>query len=160
MQTSHETDTYILFEIAGTTYGVKSRDVLHVEMIDQITPVPNAPAFVEGVVFSSGNVIPAINLRQRFGFPKTPHTLRTRLLVVQSGDRSVGLVVDSARQFKTIAAQSIQPPDAAVAGLSGKFLSGIATFGDNLVLLIDLVATLRLLEVEASLASQEAGAAS
>ncbi|MEO5804076.1 MAG: chemotaxis protein CheW [Verrucomicrobiota bacterium] len=155
MQPTRETDTYILFEVASTTYGVKSREVLHVEMIDQVTPVPNAPAFVDGVVFSRGQVIPAANLRVRFGFPRAPHTLRTRLLVVQSSERAVGLVVDSAREFKAIPPQTIQPPDAAIAGLSGKFLSGIATLDDRLVLLLDLRATLSLLEVEASVLSQE-----
>lgn len=160
MQATQETDTYILFEIAETTYGVKSRDVLHVEMLEQVTPVPNAPPFVDGVVFSRGNVIPAVNLRRRFGFPEIPRTLRTRLLVVQAGIRAVGLVVDSARQFKSISAQSIQPPDAAVTGLSGRFLTGIATFGDRLVLLLDLNATLKLLEVEAAaVAIETAGAA-
>lgn len=160
MQPTQETETYIFFEVAETTYGVRSRDVLHIEMLDQVTPVPNAPPFVDGVVFSRGNVIPAVNLRLRFGFPRAAHTLRTRLLVVQSGERSVGLVVDSAREFKPISAKTIQPPDAAMSGLSGQFLSGIATFGDRLVLLLDLTATLKLLEVEAVALSQESSVAS
>src|SRR5688500_20329829 len=99
---TQDLESYILFELSGTNYGVKSRDVLHMEMLDQVTPVPNAPPFVDGVVFSRGKVIPAVNLRVRFGFPRQPHTLRTRLLVVQSGDRAVGLIVDSAREFRNI----------------------------------------------------------
>ena len=74
-ETLRETDSYILFELAGTTYGVASTDVQHMEMLDHITPVPNAGPDVEGVVFSRGQVIPAINLRLRFGFPKTAPTL-------------------------------------------------------------------------------------
>ena len=67
--TNGQTESYILFELAGTTYALKSQDVKHMELVEQITPVPNAPPFVEGVVFSRGQVIPAINLRVRFGFP-------------------------------------------------------------------------------------------
>ena len=49
--------SYILFGVAGTTYALKSQDVLHIEMIEHVTPVPNAPVFVEGVVFSRGQVL-------------------------------------------------------------------------------------------------------
>ena len=78
-------DSYILFELTGTTYGLRSQEVKHMELVEQITPVPNAPAFVEGVVFSRGQVIPAINLRMRFGFPRQEHTARSRLIVVDAG---------------------------------------------------------------------------
>ena len=50
--------TYILFGVAGTTYAVRSDQVLHMEMVEHVTAVPNAPAFVEGVVFSRGQVVP------------------------------------------------------------------------------------------------------
>ena len=146
--TTQDTQPYILFDLAGTTYGVKSREVLHMEMVEQITPVPNARHFMDGVVFSRGQVIPAVNLRVRFGFPRQPHTLKTRLLVLQSGDRAVGLIVDSASEFRTISEKTIQPPDAAVSGLSGKFLSGIANLNDRLVLILDLQSTLNLLDAE------------
>jgi len=132
------TDSYILFELAGTTYGLRSQEVKHMELVEQITPVPNAPAFVEGVVFSRGQVIPAINLRMRFGFPRQEHTARSRLIVVDAGQRSVGLLVDSAREFRNLPAESIQPPSESIAGLSGKYLRGIAIVGERLILLLDI----------------------
>ena len=72
-------------------------------MVEQVTPVPNAPPFVEGVVFSRGQVVPVINLRVRFGFERNGRDLRTRLLVVEAGGRDVGLLADEAREFVTIA---------------------------------------------------------
>ena len=56
-------NNYILFTVAGTSYALPSHDVAHVEMVEQITRVPNAPSFVDGVVFSRGQVVPAVNLR-------------------------------------------------------------------------------------------------
>ena len=141
-------EPYILFELAGTTYAVRSRDVLHMEMVEQFTPVPNAKPFLEGIVFSRGQVIPAVNLRVRFGFPREPHTLRTRLLVVQSGQRVVGLVADSASEFRSIPDETIQPPDEVMNGVREKFLSGIANFGDRLVLILNLKSTLEILDAE------------
>lgn len=131
-------DNFILFLLAGTTYALRTRDVAHVEMVEQITGVPNAPDFVDGVVFSRGQVVPALNLRARFGFERIPNDLRTRLLVVQSEGRSVGLVVDSAREFLGIAPDAIQPPGQALTGISGRYIEGIANIGDRLILVLDL----------------------
>ena len=78
---------YILFSVAGTTYAVKSDLVRHMEMIEQVTSVPNAPGFVEGVVYSRGQVVPVLNLRVRFGFERVARDLRARLLVVDVGGR-------------------------------------------------------------------------
>jgi len=131
-------DNYILFMLAGTTYALRTRDVAHVEMIDQVTGVPNAAHFVDGVVFSRGQVVPALNLRARFGFEKASYDLRTRLLVVQTEGRNVGLVVDSAREFLAIPDSAIQPPNAALSGLSGRYVEGIANLNDRLVLVLNL----------------------
>jgi purine-binding chemotaxis protein CheW len=113
-------------------------------MLEHITPVPNAPAAVEGIVFSRGQVIPAVNLRVRFGLPREPHTMRSRLIVVQTQQRLVGLIVDAAREFSAIADEAIQPIENALSGMEGNYLKGIATVGDRLVLLPDLNATLNL----------------
>ena len=131
-------DNYILFSVAGTTYALRTRDVTHIEMIEQITSVPNAAVFVDGVVFSRGQVVPALNLRARFGFDRAPHDVRTRLLVVQSEGRSIGLVVDSAREFLAIADSAVQPPNQALAGISGQYIEGIANLNDRLVLILNL----------------------
>jgi purine-binding chemotaxis protein CheW len=135
-------ETFILFTVAGTTYALRSRDVAHIEMVEQITAVPNAASFVDGVVFSRGQVVPALNLRARFGFDRTPVDLSTRLLVVRVGERSVGLIVDAAREFVSIDAASIQPPNAALTGLSGRYLEGVASIADRLILVLDLEAIL------------------
>ena len=131
-------ETYILFEIAGTTFGVSSRSVQQMEMIEHITPLPNAPPFVEGIVFTRGQVIPALNLRLRFGFERIPHTTRTRLIVTNNNGRTIGLLVDSAREFMSLSNDAVQPPPDSMAGLSGKYLKGIVTIGDRVILIIDL----------------------
>src|SRR5580704_5294126 len=95
--TAASSRSFVLFELAGTTYGITSEAIRQIEMVESVTPVPHASGFVEGVVFSRGHVIPAINLRQRFGFERIPHGLTTRLVVVSHNDRVVGLLVDSAR---------------------------------------------------------------
>ena len=142
------TQTYILFDLAGTTYAVSSSEVQHMEMIERITPVPNTSPAVEGVVFSRGQVVPAVNLRVRFGLPKEPHTMRTRLMVVRIQQRTVGLIIDSAREFRSIPDEAIKPIEQSVTGINRNYLRGIATLGERLVLFLDLEATLNLTEME------------
>jgi purine-binding chemotaxis protein CheW len=131
-------EPHILFQLGKTHYGVPSRLVEQMEMVEEFTPVPNAPEFVEGLVFVRGRVIPAINLRRRFGFSKIPYDTASRLMVVRSSGRSVGLIVDTAREFLSIDTTSIQPPPDAVSGLSGQYLKGIASLDDRLVLILDI----------------------
>jgi purine-binding chemotaxis protein CheW len=135
-------EPYVLFELAGTAYAVHSAAVQRMEMVEHVTPVPNAPPFVDGVVFSRGRVVPAINLRSRFGFDRVPYDLKTRLIVVTHDDRAVGLIVDSAREFVTIAADAIQPPPDGLAVTSGNYLRGIATVTDRVILILDVAGVL------------------
>lgn len=137
-------EPFILFELAGTTYGVRSRFVQQIEMIDDVASVPNAHPAVEGVVLVRGQVIPALNLRTRFGFERIGRDLRSRLVVINNGTRVVGLVVDTAREFLKISTDSIAPPPGALTGLSGHYLEGVATVGERMILVLDLDAVLDL----------------
>jgi purine-binding chemotaxis protein CheW len=136
------TDNYIIFSVAGTSYALASQDVAHIEMLDEVTRVPNAPRFVDGVVFSRGEVVPAVNLRVRFGFERAPYDARTRLLVVRPAGRLVGFVVDAAREFMTVPEASIHPPHEGLSGLSGRYIRGIAAIGERMVVVLDLDAIL------------------
>lgn len=138
MASASDTEPYVLFELAGTAYALPSRDIQRMEMIEHITPVPNAAPFVDGVVFSRGKVVPAVNLRCRFGFDRAGFDLQTRLIVVSHEERSVGLIVDSAREFMMISAAAIQPPPDVMAGTSGRYLHGVATVNDRVILVINV----------------------
>lgn len=144
------TDSYVLCELAGSTYALRSDDIEQLEMIGQLTPVPNAPQFVDGVTTVRGKVIPAVSLRARFGFDRVPHDLRTRLVIVRSEGRVVGLIVDNAREFAAIPADSIQPPPEGMADLSSKYLRGMAHLGERLVLVLDVTELLRVTDAPMS----------
>lgn len=139
-----EDETYIIFQLGHATYAIPSRDVTHIEMLEHITPVPNTAAAVEGIVFSRGQLFPAVNLRVRFGLPAAPHTERSRLLFVRVQQRTVALITDSAREFRTIRAVDIRPVEAEMPGVKGRHVRGAATLGERLVLIVDVIAVLEL----------------
>ena len=140
--TDSRSDLFILFAVAGTTYALPSHVVAHIEMVQQVTRVPNAPPYIDGVVFSRGQVVPAVNLRARFGFERVPHGLRSRMLVVQDGGRSVGLLADECREFLRVPASSVHPPGDALPGIHAEYIAGIATMGDRMIVILDLAALL------------------
>ncbi len=137
-------EPFILFELAGTTYGVRSRFVQQIEMIEDVASVPNAHPAIDGVVLVRGQVIPALNLRTRFGFDRIERNLRSRLVVISVGARVVGIIVDTAREFIKIPTESIEPPPEALTGLSGRYLEGIATIDERMILVLNLDAVLDL----------------
>lgn len=141
------TNTHIIFELADAAYGIRTEDVQHIEMVEHITPVPNTAPAVDGVVFSRGQVIPAINLRARFGLPRQPHTARSRLIFLRVQQRVVALLVDSAREFQKIPPETTRPAPETLHGVSGKFVRGIATVKNRMVLLLDVGAVLSLEEI-------------
>jgi purine-binding chemotaxis protein CheW len=137
-------EPFILFELAGTTYGIRSSFVQQIEMIEDVASVPNAHPAVDGVVLVRGQVLPALNLRKRFGFERIERDLRSRLVVINTGARVVGLIVDTAREFIKIPTDSIEPPPEALTGLSGRYLEGVATIGERMILILNLEAVLDL----------------
>jgi purine-binding chemotaxis protein CheW len=147
-------ETYIIFELGGSTYGLRSQDVLHIEMLEHITSVPNTASAVQGVVFSRGQVIPALNLRARFGFSSAEPTSSTRLIFLKVHQRTVALIVDAAREFRSIPATSIRPMTETLHGISGNYVQGVATVGDRLVLLLDVAAVLNLDDAAPLLAAE------
>ena len=139
-------DSYILCELAGATYALRSDDIEQLEMVGHVTPVPNAASFVDGVTSVRGRVIPVVSMRARFGFERSAHDLRSRLVVVKSEGRSVGLIVDNAREFAAIAPDAIQPPPDGMAELSTRYLRGMAHLGERLVLVLDVTELLNVTE--------------
>jgi purine-binding chemotaxis protein CheW len=140
-------DTYIIFELDRASYAVASEHVQHVEMLEHVTPVPNTAPAVDGVVFSRGQVIPAINLRVRFGLPREANSPSTRLLFLRVKERVVALIVDAARQFQRIPADTIQPIQKTLVGIEGNYVQGVATVKGRNVLILDVGSVLTLDEI-------------
>jgi len=141
-------ESYVLFQLEGSVYAIPSRNIQHIEIFEQVTLVPNANPAIDGVVFSRGRVIPALNLRRRFGFPHQEKTLRTRILFVTVHGRTVGLIVDSAKEFLNLPVESIRPIEETLTGIDGRYLKAVTKAGDRLVLIPDLEAVLNVDDVQ------------
>lgn len=129
---------HVLFTVAGTRYVVPAGAVLHMESYTGSTPIPGAAPFVVGLVQIRGRVVPVIDLRARFGLPAIDATIDSRVVVVQLGERTVGLLVDSAREVVSIAAEDFKPPPDVVGGQGAGFVDAVAQVDAKLVLRLAL----------------------
>ncbi len=128
----------IVFQVAELTFGVPAEIVQQMEMIEQVTRVPNAPNFVDGVVYLRGQVIPVINLRRRFGMKPIPYDLHSRLIVVNLAGRLVGLAVDSAREYLAVSEDQILPPPAQLGDESLTIIQGMISQPNRLIIILDV----------------------
>ncbi|WP_028575340.1 chemotaxis protein CheW [Desulfonatronovibrio hydrogenovorans] len=128
----------VTFSIGGEEFGVEILTVQEIIRMLEITRVPKAPEFVEGVINLRGKVIPIIDLRKRFGLESKSHDKNTRIVVIEINKMIVGFVVDSVSEVLRIPADTVEPPPPVVAGLDSEYISGVGKLEDRLLILLDL----------------------
>lgn len=129
---------HVLFKVADSDYVIAASDVLHMESFSGATRVPGTESHVVGVMQIRQRVVPIIDLRRRFGLPETEPTIDSRVVVVQSDARAVGLLVDSAREVVQLTAEAFRPPPDVITQRAQGFVAQLAQAGARLVMLIDL----------------------
>lgn len=128
----------VTFSIGEEEFGVDILKVQEIIRTMEITKVPRAQDFVEGVINLRGKVIPIIDLRRRFGFTSKVHDKHTRIIVIEINNMIVGFVVDSVSEVLRIPAATVEPPPPVVAGVESEYISGVGKLEDRLLILLDL----------------------
>ncbi|MBN2140084.1 MAG: chemotaxis protein CheW [Desulfovibrionaceae bacterium] len=128
----------VTFSIGDEEFGVDILQVQEIIRTMEITKVPKAPDFVEGVINLRGKVIPIIDLRKRFGMETRKHDKHTRIIVIEINNTIVGFVVDSVSEVLRIPANTVEPPPPVVSGIESEYISGVGKLTDKLLILLDL----------------------
>ncbi len=131
-------DQMISFAISDEDYGVDIQTVKEVIRKKEITRLPKAPAFVKGVINLRGDVIPIIDLRERFNMEQQEYTNMTRVIVVEVDGRSIGMVVDSVSHVIRIGQGQIEPPPPCVGKVSGEYIRGVGKVEEKLIVLLNI----------------------
>ncbi len=129
---------YVIFKLGDEHYGVNIVAVESIIKVQEITKMPHVPSFVEGITNLRGAVIPVIDLRKRFGLPQGEETKDTRIVVVEMGNITAGMVVDAVTEVVHVAAENIEPPSPMVSTVDTAFITGIAKVDQRLIILLDL----------------------
>ena len=132
------------FEIARERFGVDIRAVQEIIRSTEVTPVPNSPMFIEGVINLRGNIIPVIDLRKRLNlYDATKSLEKNWILILNIGNRVVGFVVDMVNEVFKIAEDDIDPPPGIiVAGLENQYIRGVCEVDNALLIILDFESVL------------------
>ncbi len=128
----------ITFQLGDQVLGIDIMAIREIRAWSPATPLPNVPAHVRGVVNLRGVVLPVLDLRQRLGWGLTDPSARHVIIVVHVGDRMQGIIVDAVNDIVTILPEAMQPVPDMGDNPATRFLDGLATTEDRLILVLSL----------------------
>lgn len=128
----------LAFRLGDEYFAVEILRVLEIRELTPITPIPNAPAYVKGVMNLRGTIVPVVDLRMRFGVGEPTYHDFTVIIVVSYGTRYIGLVVDAMSNVLEVAADQITSPSELSLPVDAANIAGIIRHGDDIVLLLNL----------------------
>lgn len=127
----------VSFKVGQEEFGIEILSVQEIIRVQELTRVPNSPEFVDGVLNLRGKVIPVIALRKRFGLPQQAHDKETRIVVLETHNIVIGLIVDSVSEVLRIPADAVVPPPR-LGTIEKEFVSGVGKLDNRLLILLDL----------------------
>ena len=128
----------VTFHVGDEEFGVDILAVREINRMMEITRVPHAPEFVEGVINLRGQVIPVVDLRTRFQLDAVEHDKNTRIVVVELSEKVVGFLVDSVSEVLRNPRELIEPPPPIVGSIDSEYIQGVIKLDDRLLILLDL----------------------
>ncbi len=151
MSNNSAVSQYLPFALGAESFAVDILKVQEIKSWVAITPLPNMPSDVRGVINLRGSVVPVIDLRRRFHMPDIELTKYSVIIVVRVADKTVGLVVDSVSDVLDVQSDQIAPPPRLETSYDTEFMTGLARAGDQLIVLLNIERTLG--EASAALAA-------
>lgn len=129
---------FLTFQLQDEEYGLEILRVQEIKGYSKVTPLPNTPPEVKGVMNLRGTVVPIIDLRTRFGLASAEYTRFTVIIVVTVGTKVAGLVVDAVSDVLNVEAKEMVPTPDLGSGVDTSFMTGIARNGERLVSLLNI----------------------
>ena len=128
----------VTFKLGNEEFALDILKVQEINRMVEITKVPKAPDFVEGVINLRGRVIPIVDIRKKFHLSIKEATKETRIIVVNIMNKTIGLIVDSVSEVLRINSSTIQPPPPLIAGLDSDYIKGVGKLDERLIILLDI----------------------
>ena len=129
---------YLSFTLGNEHYGVDILKVQEIRGYDAVTRVPDAPDYIKGVINLRGTIVPVIDLRLKLRLDEARYDAFTVMIVLNVEDRVVGIVVDSVSDVIPLNADQIRPTPEFGAAVDTRFISGIGTQDDRMLILLDI----------------------
>jgi len=128
----------VTFRIGHEIFGIDILSIKEINRMMEITRLPRAPAFIKGVINLRGKILPVIDMRKRFHLEPRDPDRHTRIIIIERGEKLVGIIVDEVLEVLRIPAGIVDPPPPFVAGIDTTFIRGVGKLDEMLLILIDI----------------------
>jgi purine-binding chemotaxis protein CheW len=129
---------YLTFVLGDEEYGLDILKVQEIKGYSKVTPIPDSPRYVQGVMNLRGTVVPVVCLRGKFAMGEVPNEEESVFIVVTVHDKLTGLLVDAVSDVLSIHVEDIQPAPELSKGVDSNYISGIGCIGERLITLLDI----------------------
>ena len=129
---------FLTFTLGNEEYGMDILKVQEIRGYDAVTTIANTPEFIKGVINLRGTIVPIVDLRIKFHLGTVEYNQLTVVIILNLGHRVVGIVVDSVSDVLALTPEQIRPAPDLSAGLDTRYLMGLGTLGERMLILVDI----------------------
>ena len=129
---------YLTFTLGGETYGIEILKVQEIRSYEIATKIANTPDFIKGVINLRGSIVPIVDLRMRFNLSSVEYNDFTVVIILNLNKRIIGIVVDSVSDVLALTSAQISPVPDLVASIDTKYLLGLATVEQQMLILLNI----------------------
>jgi len=133
-----QTSQYLTFVLGAEQYGVEILKVQEIKGYSAITPIPNTPSHIKGVINLRGTVVPVVDLRAKFSLESAEYNKFTVIIVVTVGEKVIGMLVDAVSDVLDIPASEFRAAPDLGNREDTRFISGMASLGERMTVLLDI----------------------
>ena len=129
---------FLSFQLGAEEYGIDILRVQEIRAYEKATRIPNTPAFIKGVINLRGIIVPVVDLRMKFGLETAEYNEVTVLIVLNLGERTIGVVVDKVSDVLALGAGDIRPAPEFTSSVDNAFVRGLATLDQRMLIIADI----------------------
>lgn len=139
---------FVVFNLADEEFGVDIDQVKEIIKVSTVTPLPDSPEFIKGLTNVRGDIIAVIDLKKRFFLPEKEGVDSKHIVITREQKNVLGIMVDEVTEVLRVPQKEIKPTPGIVTVIHKKYMSGVITLGDRLIILLDLKTVLSEEELE------------
>ena len=129
---------YLTFTLGGETYGLDILKVQEIRGYDSVTRIANTPEFIKGVINLRGVIVPIVDLRIKFRLGEVTYHEFTVVIIINVLGKVIGIVVDGVSDVVALSAEQIKPAPEFGGALDTRYLTGLGTLNDEMLILVDI----------------------
>ncbi len=129
---------FLTFRLGGEEYGVDILKVQEIRSYDTVTRLPQSPGYIKGVINLRGTIVPVIDMRLKFELENAEYNQYTVMIILNMGERVVGMVVDGVSDVITLSEDQIRPPPDFSGAMDSQCVTGLGAVDERMLILVDI----------------------